>query len=68
MRITQEARTQVLLQEMAAVSILRLTPENFIIYRDSVSFVSEHLLDVTDDWKEYQAQAQHDEEAKTLLQ
>ncbi len=52
---------------MAAAGILRLTPENFIIYRDLVSFVGELLLDITDGWKEYQAHMQHDEEAKPFF-
>ncbi len=49
---------------MAAISILRLTPQNFIIYRDLVSFVGEPLFYGTDDWKEYQMHVQQDEEVK----
>ncbi len=52
---------------MATVGILRLMPSNFIIYRDLVSFVTELLVDITSDWNEYQAQAQHDEEAKPFF-
>ncbi len=40
---------------MTTVGILRLTPSNFIIYRDSVDFVTQLLVDVTTDWNEYQA-------------
>ncbi len=50
---------------MATVGILRLTPSNFIIYQDSVDFVTQLLVHVTTDWKEYQAQ--QDEEVKPFF-
>ncbi len=50
---------------MATVGILRLTQSNFIIYRDSVKFVTQLLVDITTDWKEYEAQ--HDEEVKPFF-
>ncbi len=64
-KIVQEACTRVLLREMATVSILRLMPSNFIIYHDSVNFVTQLLVDVTTDWDEYQAQ--HDEDMKPFF-
>ncbi len=51
---------------MATVSILRLTPQDFVIYRDSISFVGELLSHVTDDWTEYQEHVQQDAEVQSF--
>ncbi len=49
---------------MATLGILRLTSKDFVIYRDSVDFVSAILSYVTTDWKEYQEHLRHDPDAQ----
>ncbi len=51
---------------MATLGILRLTPKDFVIYRDSVDFVKALLAYVTDDWREYQEHVQQDPDAQPL--
>ncbi len=53
-----------LLQEMANLGVLRLTPTDFIVYWDSVEFVTAILNFVTTDWNEYQEHVKNDPEVQ----
>ncbi len=60
--IAKEARARILLQEMAHFGVLHLISTDFIVYRDSVEFVSVILNYVTTDWREHQKHLKNDPE------
>ncbi len=49
---------------MATLGVLRLTPSDFVIYRDLVEFMGVILNYVTADWKEYQEHVKTDPDAQ----
>ncbi len=49
---------------MAQLGVLRLAPTDFVIYRDSVDFVTAVIDYVTTDWEEYQEHLRTDSEAQ----
>ncbi len=62
--IAKEARARILLWEMAQLGVLRLTTSDFVVYQDSVEFVTAVINYVTTDWEEYQEHVKTDLEVQ----